>query len=218
MPADEGVVGAVAVIESSTEAGKPRRLARRWSIGVVLFDDRLSINGKTFMLDTGVSAIADSAGAIAVSRRHTLTRFALIGPFSLFTPKKTTHDNRELYLLAEGPDWAEVVKCKPDSGPAVRQLAAKITTAAKNVDAILEARRQAVDAATAKLDAIKSDTAEIEARRRALDEAEADRAELDARIAAVEDKLPAMPDQETRAVRKARKLVAEVRGAASSRI
>ena len=64
-------------------------------------------------MDEQVRAVVDAVGVIAVTRRHTVTRLALLGPFSLFTPKATTHDNRELYFLVEHPQWITPEQAAP---------------------------------------------------------------------------------------------------------
>jgi hypothetical protein len=84
------------------KAGTPAYLGRAGPIKV--FDDRIVTPQGVRAMDERVHAVVDSAGAIAVTRRYTLTRFALLGPLSTFAPKATEHDTRELYLIVEHPE------------------------------------------------------------------------------------------------------------------
>ena len=72
---------------------------------IKVYADRIVTPEGVHPMDEQVRAVVDAVGVIAVTRRHTVTRLALLGPFSLFTPKATTHDNRELYFLVEHPQW-----------------------------------------------------------------------------------------------------------------
>jgi hypothetical protein len=99
-----------------------------------------------------VKFTVDTAGNMMVTRRHTLTRFALIGVFSVFTPKATEHDNRELYFLAEHPDWASIAKLNPDAGMGARQAAQAATVAGRNVAAAKAHRQAVIEQATTALD------------------------------------------------------------------
>lgn len=76
-----------------------------------------------------------------MTRRGTLTRFALLGfgPALLFQ-KKALHDKRELYLLLEDSDWASVVACNPDEGLSARKLAQAVNLAAQNAPSSQEER------------------------------------------------------------------------------
>jgi hypothetical protein len=76
---------------------------------IKVYEDRIVTSEGVHPMDEQVKAVVEAAGVIAVTRRHTLTRFALLGPFSLFTPKATTHDNRELIFwssIRSGPRWS----------------------------------------------------------------------------------------------------------------
>lgn len=59
-----------------------------------------------------VRASVEAAGSISVTRGRNLAAKALGGalvPGGVFlfgNAKDTAHDNRELYLIVEGPDWA----------------------------------------------------------------------------------------------------------------
>ena len=102
--------------------------------GVALFEDyRVRTPEGHHDITASTKAIVDTAGNLSVTRRGTLTRFALLGfgPALLFQ-KKSVDDKRELYLLLEDSDWASVVACDPDQGLSARKLAQAINLAAQN--------------------------------------------------------------------------------------
>lgn len=101
---------------------------------VTLFEESVKMRGTTRRLSEKTDATVDTAGNLMTTRRFTLTRFALLGVFSVFAPKKVHDDKRELYLLVEDPDWAEVVKLKPDQGQQARTMAQQIRLAARNLE------------------------------------------------------------------------------------
>ena len=117
-----------------------------------VFEDRVETPEGTHPLDAQVNATVDSAGNMMVTRRHTLTRFALIGVFSVFTPKATKHDNRELYFLIEHPEWASIAKLNPDRGMGARQAAQATNVAAHRVETAKVERKKAIERATTTLD------------------------------------------------------------------
>jgi hypothetical protein len=151
-----------------TEAGQSKKIGGGVFGPVKLYDDRITINGKTHSLSPEVQATVDTAGNLSSTRRHTLTRFALLGPLSLFTPKKTKHDDRELFLLVEGPDWAELVKCEVKQQASTRTLAQSINVAARQVEQARADRRARVEEAQAELAAARADQTAIETAEREL--------------------------------------------------
>lgn len=128
---------------------------------VKVYEDRIETPEGVRRLDEQVHAVVESAGVIAVTRRHTLTRFALIGVFSLFTPKATTHDNRELYLLVEHPQWASLTKLDANKGVAARKVCATLNLAARQASANRTARTQTVESANRQLADVSEDQSEI---------------------------------------------------------
>jgi hypothetical protein len=117
------------VVKQSAE----RKLAGSLMFPVTLFEESVKLPGGLRRLSEQTDATVDTAGNLMTTRRYTLTRFALLGPLSLFAPKKTHDDKRELYLLVEDPGWAEVVKLKPDHGQQARTMAQQIKLAARNL-------------------------------------------------------------------------------------
>lgn len=102
--------------------------------GVALYDDyRVMTPEGEHDITESTKATVDTAGNLSVTRRGTLTRFALLGfgPALLFK-KKDVHDRRELYLLLEDSEWASVVACNPDEGLSARKLAQAINLAAQS--------------------------------------------------------------------------------------
>lgn len=75
----------------------------------------------------GGTATVDTAGAI--DKRITATRIVLTGVFALAWRKKK--DDRELYLLVEGPTFSMVARVDPKEGANTRKFAAAINTSAR---------------------------------------------------------------------------------------
>ena len=80
---------------------------------IALYDDSLGIGQNMFELVPGTIAEADFVGSVNRSNRFTVTRFATLGLFSLAAPKSRKHDDREVILLVEAPEWAESVSLPP---------------------------------------------------------------------------------------------------------
>lgn len=103
---------------------------------------------KVLPITAGVRASVDSAGSISVTRGRNLAAKAVGGaivPGGVFlfgNSKDTAHDNRELFLIVEGPDWAHTHAINPTEGVAARQFMQAINLAAQK----LEPRPAAVQA------------------------------------------------------------------------
>jgi hypothetical protein len=117
-----------------------------------IYEDRVQAPNGTHPLDETAKFTVDTAGNMMVTRRHTLTRFALLGVFSVFTPKATKHDHRELYFLAEHPEWAAIAKLNPDAGMGARQAAQAANIAARNAAAAKVRRQATIERARTALD------------------------------------------------------------------
>jgi hypothetical protein len=117
-----------------------------------VYEDHVETPEGSHPLEDQVKATVDSAGNMMVTRRHTLTRFALIGVFSVFTPKATKHDNRELYFLIEHPEWASIAKLNPDGGMGARQAAQATNLAARRAATAKVERQATIERATTALD------------------------------------------------------------------
>lgn len=193
-----------------TEAGKSRKIGGGVFGPVKLYDDRITVNGKTQSLSSEVQATVDTAGNLSTTRRHTLTRFALLGPLSLFAPKKTKHDDRELFLLVEGPDWAELVKCDVKQQGQTRSLAQAINVAARQVEQTRAERRQRVEVAQRALAEARADQAAIKSAEHGVRAAHSATSEIVAGRDQLKMLLQAYPDQEAKEVRKAQSLVSDV--------
>lgn len=89
----------------------------------------------------GVHASVETAGNISVTRGRDLAAKAVGGallPGGIFlfgNAKNTAHDNRELYLIVEGPDWAHTQAVDPAAGVATRQFAQALNLAAGKLEA-----------------------------------------------------------------------------------
>lgn len=106
---------------------------------LTLYPDRL-VDGEARHLpfDGPVETQVDSAGNIEVTRGRNLAMKAggtmVFGPLGLLFAGNAKHrhiDNRELYLLIEGPTWAVSVQCDPNAATYVRQFAGKVSAAAR---------------------------------------------------------------------------------------
>lgn len=131
--------------------------------------------------DGPVTATVDTAGNLAVTRRGTITRTVLLGGIGgLIFKKATRHDTRELYLLVEAPNSADLIQCRPDDGPKVRQIAVQINSASRGYASALEAHEQDVAQAERELQLLRDDRAAVEEAEAKLRSAEADTERLDA--------------------------------------
>ena len=154
------------------DSGKSSRAVARHSMGrLVVYNDRLVVKGIEHPMCPEVVATVDTAGNLSRTRRHTLTRFALIGLFSVFTPKATKHDDRELFLLLEGPDWAELIELNPDQQKKARLLAQSINLAARTSESTVAEREARVAAAREELERARLNLGDIEQAEQRLREA-----------------------------------------------
>jgi hypothetical protein len=97
--------------------------------------DTLIYQGRTESLRE-VTATVTAAGA--VRSRPTMTRFVGFGllpgvsSFAALVAQKKV-DERELYLVIDGPDWQWAIKADPKRSANVRALAAEINTASRRL-------------------------------------------------------------------------------------
>ena len=90
----------------------------------------------------GVHAIVETVGGISTTRGRDLAQKALggvllpgLGLFLAGNAKENIKDWRELYLLVEGPDWADTWPLDPEKGAEARQFAQAINLAARRARA-----------------------------------------------------------------------------------
>lgn len=98
--------------------------------------DTLTYQGHTESV-RGVTAAVTVAGAVRA--RPTLTRFVAAGlmpgvPALAALAFWKDVDDRELYLVVDGPDWQWAIKADPKRSGNVRTLAAQINTAARRME------------------------------------------------------------------------------------
>lgn len=98
---------------------------------LVLFADRIRTPDGEFPLDPSVCASVETSGSLQERQRITATRMVALGIFALATPKRTTTDNRKLYILVEGTTFQSVVPVNPNRETAARKFAAQVTTQAR---------------------------------------------------------------------------------------
>jgi hypothetical protein len=121
---------------------------------LTLYPDRLlDHESRNLPLCDEVTATVDTAGSIAVTRGRNLAAKGagtlLLGPVGLFMAGNAKHrqvDNRELYLLVEGPEWAYTQAFHPDLGELLRNFAQKINVAARQAGKRQEAASSTSDA------------------------------------------------------------------------
>lgn len=150
-----------------------RRLGRYQ--GVTLYERAIKTPDGTARL-TGAKASVDTAGNLAMTQRHTVTRFvaggALLGPVgalgSVFFPKSKKHDTRELYLSIHTEQFASLIVCKPEEGAKARQFALQINSASSQAPRLeaerpvtIAAAREALEHATANTTAIQACQSEL---------------------------------------------------------
>jgi hypothetical protein len=107
---------------------------------LVLNDTTLEISrgffdSATYTIDGQVSAAVETAGSLSTRPTFTRTGAGLliagpIGGLLGFASRKKV-DKRELYLVVEGADWAELVELKPKQGEKARRFAQQINLAAR---------------------------------------------------------------------------------------
>lgn len=91
-------------------------------------------SAKRHRIDATTSATVDTAGNLAsrLSATRTAAGLVLAGPvgaiIGALARKKV--DKRELYLLIEAAEWAEIIELKPKQGTAARGFAQKVNLAA----------------------------------------------------------------------------------------
>lgn len=88
---------------------------------VTLYPNRIVMNGAVRQLTPGMKTLAETRGNINRAKRSLLTRSAVgvatlpiafgLGFFA--TPKTKKHDDREVVLIVEGSDWAEMTTYAP---------------------------------------------------------------------------------------------------------
>jgi hypothetical protein len=150
--------------------------------------ETIEVSHGTFRLNNDIHASVDTAGNLATKSRPTLTRMAagglLLGPVGILAggmfKKSKSVDNRELYLMIEGSDFATLIQAKPNDGPRLRELAMSINNAAKSVETFKKNCEQAVDSARNQLAALEADRSSVEAAIAAVTAAKSDRTRLDA--------------------------------------
>lgn len=134
-----GVLGRIFNAEKEVMVGKRDVVVKLHRGTLTINNLRDPIGGKTsYNLDASVQARVESGGSI--DRRTTATRVAAgalltggVGAIVGAIAKKRI-DLRELYLVVEADEWAELVELKPKQGAQARELAQKINLAARSTD------------------------------------------------------------------------------------
>ncbi len=95
---------------------------------------------RVWPITAGVRASVEAAGSISVTRGRNLAAKAVGGaivPGGVFlfgNARDTAHDNRELFLIVEGPNWAHTHAVDPTDGVAARQFMQAINLAAQKLE------------------------------------------------------------------------------------
>lgn len=132
--ADRGFLSRVFDMDKEVIIGK-RNVAVTLDRGMVTFKDLRGVEPKReYEIDPSVRATVESGGSI--DRRTSATRVAAgalltggVGAIIGAIAKKKV-DRRELYLVIEADEWAELVELKPKHGAQAREFAQKINLAA----------------------------------------------------------------------------------------
>jgi hypothetical protein len=139
-------------INQEVRAGRLRTEYLGFAGDLHFYKDRIRAPEGVRLMDEHVHATVESGGSIQRTQRPTLTRMALgsvlpgtalIPGFAM--PKTTVHDDRELYLVIEHPEWARLMRLDPSLGEQARAVAVAINQAANE----LKAKRIAAEAALA---------------------------------------------------------------------
>ncbi len=83
---------------------------------VTLYPNRIAINGVVHNLDAETNTVAETRGNINRVKRSLLTRVAVgvaTGGPGFYATKTKKHDDREVVLIVEGSDWAEMATFAP---------------------------------------------------------------------------------------------------------
>lgn len=161
------------------------------NVNVNVNELRITVQRQVFPLDAEVKATVDTAENLATSSRTTFTRVAagglLFGPVGAIVggvaKKNKVHDMRELYLLIEGSEFAQIITGNIDDGPKVRQLAVAITQAGKNAANVAAYRDSQIAGAAVALAAEEANTGSLEAAEAALVAARTNTSRVDAATA-----------------------------------
>ncbi|HJF18661.1 MAG TPA: hypothetical protein K8U78_05930 [Aeriscardovia aeriphila] len=149
-----------------------------------------------YPLDPSVRAEVDTAGAIAVKSRTTLTRVAtgavLFGPIGALigasAKKNTVIDTRQLFLVIESDAFAAALTLSPDQASQAHAFATKLLQTAKQVPVLKadqkrmleetqknieeeQADRREINTASHNLTLVQKDTQTVDAAKRAADAA-----------------------------------------------
>lgn len=172
------VTSAEADVRGAYKQGQ-KYLDSYWGLsgGIVnLYENRISISHKEYCFENDpVRATVETTGNVSIASQGENT----VGL-----------DTRELYLAVEGSGFASTIQCRPDDGPKVRQLAAKINNASKSIRSVLQGRDQAIAQAQQNLEIVRGDRAGIEAATQNLEAMKNYTRRLDAARGQVEKALP----------------------------
>lgn len=159
-----------------------------------VFEDHVETPEGRHPLDEQVQASVQTAGNMTVTQRVTLTRVVGLGVVGgLVLPKKTKHDDRDLYFAIEHPQWASMAQLNPDVGAAARQVVRNTNLAARNVAANSKRRQQLITSATEQVRRARQDTDAVDHAQRALAAANASATKVDLVAAAVRERLAGVP-------------------------
>ena len=191
-------------------AWTPKKIAGNITLNVKLFENEIVIKGKSYPITADINAIVDTAGNISRTRRWTATRAALIGVFSVFAPKATKHDDRQLFLLIEAPTWSELVELSPKLQRETRELAQAINLAGRNIDQARADRRSRIEKAKDDLKHALDNISAIEVAKSQLQSEDDKNRTIVAGLAQeLEDIFNMCKDQKERTVKRAGQLLAK---------
>ncbi len=139
----------------------------------VLYEDRVVTKQGEALLQRGVTALADTAAKIAISRPGAVARLAASGAVNGRAFRSAQgYDARRFYLLVEAPELVALLPCRAGDEQAAKDFAARVNVAALNARRIEREREETLGDAQHELDAAESQ--QIDVARGRLEDAEAD--------------------------------------------
>jgi hypothetical protein len=208
----------VQVAQKAVDDSKTIKRMPQSNRSIQLFEDSIIAMGRRHPLNPNVTAAIDTAGNLSHTRRHTLTRFALFGAFSVFAPKNTKHDDRELFILLEAPDWAEVVKVNADSQMAARKLVQAINLTARHVNQQKVVRAKLISDLAENFHRVAADRLNIDSSEKALVTAFSTKDSIRDADESLQGLIEERDEAEVRYNKKAQRLLVEAEGILSAEL
>ena len=123
----------------------------------VLYEDRVVTKQGEALLQRGITALADTAAKITISRPGAVARLAASGAVNGRAFRSAQgYDARRFYLLIEAPELVALLPCRAGDEQAAKEFAARVNVAALNARRIEREREETLGDARHELDAAES--------------------------------------------------------------